>query len=158
MIHYFLTLSTSQANPSSSPSWVLAEHAVIVQVLVLICSIFNCSKIFINHHIPHQAEGPAPNLVYWQKWEEAHLKVLFPSLTKTYHQQFFQLLPGLLDSFRICGVDDVDQSISVCEVVSPVFSERLLSSYVPYVELKLVMGQVFDVEALSGRNCADVLS
>ncbi len=33
-----------------------------------------------------------------------------------------------------------------------------MSSDVPYVKLELVMGQIFDVKALSGCNCADVLS
>ena len=46
--HHFLTFSTNHPSPSSRPSWVLAEHAVIVHVLVLICSMFSCYRIWFG--------------------------------------------------------------------------------------------------------------
>ena len=47
-VHHFFTFSTNHPSPSSRPSWVLAEHAVMVHVLVLICSIFNCYRIWFG--------------------------------------------------------------------------------------------------------------
>ncbi len=55
MNHYFLTFSTSQVRPSSKPYWVLAEQAVIVHFLVLICYIFKFSRIF--HKIIFTSSG-----------------------------------------------------------------------------------------------------
>lgn len=66
--HYFFTLSTSQLNPSSKPSCVLAEHAVIVHVLVLICSIFKCFKIYlIKNNLLNLVEELELNLAYLRK-------------------------------------------------------------------------------------------
>jgi hypothetical protein len=67
----------------------------------------------------------------------------------TDHKQSLQLLPSLLDSLGVGGVDHVDQGISIREVVSPILSEGFLSSDVPHVELELIVREVLDIEALS---------
>jgi hypothetical protein len=89
-------LSTSQANPSSSPSWVFAEHAVIVHVLVFICSIFNCSKIYLNSNLPHPAAKPVPNLACSQRSTMELLTVTFPSLFNKIPPTVFQVIHLLL--------------------------------------------------------------
>lgn len=87
--HYFLTFSTSQDNPSSNPYCVLAEQAVIVQVLVLICSIFNCYKIFLNQNILHLAEALELNLVYWQKLIRERWLIIFTFITQYFTTKSF---------------------------------------------------------------------
>lgn len=75
-----------------------------------------------------------------------------------YNEQFFKLLARLLYSFSISWIDDVDQSVSVSKVITPVLTQGLLSPDVPYIQLKLLVSQVLDVEALCGSNCANVLN
>lgn len=48
-LFYFETFEISQVSPSSSPSLVLAEQAVIVHVLVLILSIFSRFRIYSKY-------------------------------------------------------------------------------------------------------------
>lgn len=76
---------------------------------------------------------------------------------KLYDQKFFELFSCFFDSFGIGGIDDVNQGVSVREVVAPILTEGLLSSDVPYVQLEFIVGQVLDIEALGGGDCADVL-
>lgn len=87
--HNFLTFSTSQAIPSSNPSCVLAEQAVIVQVLVLICSIFSCYKIFLNQNILHLAAGLELNLVYWQKLVRERSLIIFTFISQYFTTKSF---------------------------------------------------------------------
>ena len=74
-----------------------------------------------------------------------------------YNQQFLELLTSLFHSLGIGGVDDVYEGVGVGKVIAPVLSQGFLSSDVPYVKLKLFVGQVLDVEPLSRSDCADVL-
>ena len=57
----------------------------------------------------------------------------------------------------MCGVDDVDEGVSVGEVVAPVLAQGLLAADGPDVEVELVIREVLDVEALRGRDGGDVL-
>ena len=65
--HHFLTFSTSQVSPSSSPSWVFAEQAVIVHTRVWIFSIFSCYKIYVNWQILELVIRLGPDLAYLRK-------------------------------------------------------------------------------------------
>lgn len=89
----------------------------------------------------------------WHSWQ-----LLFLHYSTKYHQQFFELFTCFFDSFGIGGVNNVDKGVGVGKVVTPVLSKGFLSSDVPYVEFELVVGEIFDVEALSGSDGADVLS
>jgi hypothetical protein len=88
----------------------------------------------------------------WHAWQ-----LLFLDYSTEYHQEFFKLFTCLLDSFGIGGVDNVDEGVGVGKVVAPILTKGFLSSDVPYVEFELVMGEVFDVEALGGSDGADIL-
>lgn len=48
-LFYFDTFEISHVSPSSRPSFVLAEQAVMVHVLVLILSILSRFKIYIRY-------------------------------------------------------------------------------------------------------------
>jgi hypothetical protein len=73
-------------------------------------------------------------------------------------EQRLEFLAGLADAFGVSGVDDVDEGVSVGEVVGPVLPEGPLPTDIPDIEPELVMGEVLDVEALGGGDGADVLS
>ena len=72
-------------------------------------------------------------------------------------QKDLKLLPGFLHPFGVCGVDDVDEGIGVGDIVAPILPQSFLSSDVPNVEFKVVVKEVFDVEALCWGGGGDVL-
>lgn len=74
--NHFLTCSTNQVKPSSKPSWVLAEQAVMVQVLVWIFYIFNCSRIYIGSMVLVGVTAPGLDLVYSRRLIVEHLLVI----------------------------------------------------------------------------------
>lgn len=67
VVHHFLTLSTSQLSPSSKPSWVLAEQAVIVHFLPSKISPLNSFKIYLFCLLLRQAGVPVLDLACWRR-------------------------------------------------------------------------------------------
>ena len=47
------------------------------------------------------------------------------------HEQAFEFLPAVCQTFTVCGIDHPDKSICLLEVVLPVGSESLLTADVP---------------------------
>lgn len=62
-----------------------------------------------------------------------------------------------MDSLRVCRINHINQGISIGEIVTPVLSQRLLASDVPYIQLEFIVSQIFDVESLGGRDGRDIL-
>lgn len=79
-IIHFLTFSTTQVSPSSSPSWVFAEQAVIVHLRFFISSMFSYFRICIVFSVLRRAEEPARDLACWRILAKALLIALFPNL------------------------------------------------------------------------------
>jgi hypothetical protein len=65
--------------------------------------------------------------------------------------------PGLLHAPPVRGVDDVDKTVGLVEIVPPVGADGLLPSNVPHIELEGIVLQRFDVEPLGRHDVADVL-
>jgi hypothetical protein len=67
-----------------------------------------------------------------------------------------QLLSCLVDARAVVGVDDEDEALRAGEVVAPQRSDLVLPTHVPHVELDVLVGYGFDVEA-DGGDRGDVL-
>lgn len=61
---HFLTFSTSQVSPSSKPSWVLAEQAVMVHLRFPRFSTFKLFRILIQWKLLNLAEVLEQGLAY----------------------------------------------------------------------------------------------
>ena len=62
-------------------------------------------------------------------------------------QHPLQLLTCLNNTISIIAVDDEDDALGVLEVVSPQWSNLVLSTNVPHCELDVLVFDGFDVEA-----------
>lgn len=67
-----------------------------------------------------------------------------------------QLLSSLVDSRPVIGVDDEYEALRAGEVMAPQRSDLVLSTHVPDIELDVLVGNRFDVEA-DGGDGGDVL-
>jgi hypothetical protein len=47
------------------------------------------------------------------------------------HEQAFEFLPAVCETFAVCGIDNPDECICLFEVVLPIGSECLLTADVP---------------------------
>jgi hypothetical protein len=65
-------------------------------------------------------------------------------------------LSRLVDSCAVVGVDDEYEALGTGEVVAPEWSNLVLPTYVPHVELDVLICYCFDVEA-DGGDGGDVL-
>lgn len=148
----------SQPSPSSSPSCVLAEQATIVHLRFFISSIFSSCKIYIHEHLPRLVGEPARDPAYWRRSAVGHQKAPFPNSQIDYNQQLVQFLPRLPHPLGIGRVNHVDQGIGIVKIVRPVLPQRFLPSDVPHVQLELIVGEVFNVESLSGSDGRDILN
>ena len=67
-----------------------------------------------------------------------------------------QLLSRLVDPCAVIGVDDEDEALGAGEVVAPERADLVLAADVPDIELDVLVGDGFDVEA-DGGDGGDVL-
>lgn len=70
-----------------------------------------------------------------------------------------QLVFRFVNSFSVLAVDDEDETLGACVVMTPQRSDFVLSADVPYVELDILVCDGLDVEAdCPMRRVDDVLS
>jgi hypothetical protein len=73
-------------------------------------------------------------------------------------QQLLEFLSSFLHSLGISRVNNVNEGISIGEVISPILTKSLLPSNIPNVKLELIMGEVLNIEALSGGDGRYILN
>ena len=67
-----------------------------------------------------------------------------------------KLLPSLVYSSSVVGINHKNQALGPREVVSPKRSNLVLPAHIPHVELDILIGHGFDVEA-HGRDGGNIL-
>jgi hypothetical protein len=61
-------------------------------------------------------------------------------------QHALEFLAGLNNTIAIIAIDDEDDALGILEVMSPERSDLILSTYIPYGELNILVLNGLDVE------------